>query len=77
MGWNDKPKATKKQRELFIELTADEKIIIDILKEKETVSIDEIYIKSAMSSSTVAATILNLELQNVVNCLPGKMYKLN
>jgi DNA processing protein len=77
MGWNDKPKATKKQRELFIELTPDEKIIVDILKEKETVSIDEIYIKSAMSSSTVAATILNLELQNVINCLPGKMYKLN
>ncbi|MFY7965884.1 MAG: DNA-processing protein DprA [Chitinophagaceae bacterium] len=77
MGWNNKPKKINKQRELFVELTADEKAIVDIIKEKDAVSIDEIYIKSAMSSSTVAATILNLELQNIINCLPGKMYKLN
>ena len=77
LGWQEKSKATKQQRELFIELSDDEKIIVDILKEKDLVSIDEIYTKSAMSSSTVAAVILNLELQNVVNALPGKMYKLN
>lgn len=77
LGWQQKIKSTKQQRELFIELSADEKNIVDILKQKDLVSIDEIYTKSAMSSSTVAAVILNLELQNIVNSLPGKMYKLN
>lgn len=77
LGWQEKSKKTKRQRELFIELSADEQIIVNILKEKDLVSIDEIYTKSAMSSSTVAAVILNLELQNVVNSLPGKMYRLN
>jgi DNA processing protein len=78
MGWQEKNKknAAKKQKQLFIELTVDEKIITDILKEKETVSIDDINAGSGLSSSAVAAAILNLELQNVVLSLPGKHYRL-
>jgi DNA processing protein len=77
MGWKEKTKTkTKKQKELFIELSPDEKHIIQLLQEKETVSIDEINLSSGLSSSSVAAALLNLELQNVVCSLPGKMYKL-
>jgi len=78
MGWADKKQKpnSKSQREIFIELSKDEKIIVDILNEKETVHIDEINLKSGLSNSAIAAAILNLELQNVVNGLPGKMYKL-
>lgn len=76
MGWQEKKKQPKKQRELFIELSAEEKIITDILKQKETVSIDELFIQSGLSSSSVAAAMLSLELQNVILSLPGKMYKL-
>ena len=79
MNWEDKAKNKKdkkSQRELFIELTAEEKIIVSILREKNTVNIDEINLKSGLSSSAVAAAILNLELQTVVLSLPGKMYQL-
>jgi DNA processing protein len=76
LGWQTKKITKKQQRELFIELNDDEKIIINILKEKDTTHIDEINIRSALSSSSVAAAILNLELQNVIAGLPGKMYKL-
>ena len=76
MGWQDKKITPNKQRTLFIELTEDEKIMLEILKEKEPQAIDDIYLKSARSSSAVAAALLNLELQNVVISLPGKMYKL-
>jgi len=47
-----------------------------ILNEKDTVHIDEINLKSGLNTSAVAAAILNLELQNVVGSLPGKLYKL-
>lgn len=79
MGWEEKSRKSgvRSQREIFIELSKEEKIIIDILNEKETVHIDEINLRSGLSSSAIAAAILNLELQNVVNGLPGKMYKLN
>jgi DNA processing protein len=76
MGWEKKKIKRPPQRELFIELSKEEKTITDILKEKDAVHIDELYIKSALSSSTVAAAILNLELQNVIASLPGKMYRL-
>jgi DNA processing protein len=78
MGWEEKNQKskTKSQKEIFIELSKEEKIIVDILNEKETVHIDEINLRSGLSSSAIAAAILNLELQNVVNGLPGKIYKL-
>ena len=79
MGWEEKTKSEKekkRQREIFIELSKEEKIVIDILKEKETVHIDEINLRSGLSSSAIAAAILNLELQGVINSVPGKMYNL-
>jgi DNA processing protein len=78
MGWQEQARPKKKQTlELFIDLSDDEKILVDLLKEKESLHIDELYLKSNLSSSTVAASILNLELQNVIASLPGKMYRLN
>jgi DNA processing protein len=66
----------KKQRELFIELTPNEKIIVDILQERESIQIDELYLRSGLSSSAAASALLTLEMQNVVISLPGKVYKL-
>ena len=77
LGWQTAPVKRKAQRELFINITTEEHKIIEILKEKDTVQIDELYLKSGLSSSEVAAAILNLELQNLVISLPGKMYKLS
>jgi len=77
MGWQEKKKKEpKKTRELFIELTEEEKIIINILNNAETISIDDINLLSGLSISSVAVAILNLEMQNVIQSLPGKMYRL-
>jgi DNA processing protein len=76
MNWKEAPKKVKQQRELFIELTPDEKIITDILKERENIQIDELYFKSGLSSSAVAQALLMLEMQGVVASLPGKVFKL-
>ena len=77
MNWGEKSKPTvKKQREIFIELSEDEKRIVTILREKEFTHIDELNLKSSLSSSAVAAAILNLELQSVILSLPGKLYQL-
>ncbi len=75
LGWQSKKINKKQQKELFIELSEDEKIIISILKEKDNTHIDEINMRSNLNSSSVAAAILSLELQNVIGSLPGKMYK--
>jgi DNA processing protein len=76
MGWKEKKATPKKQRELFIELSAEEQTVLQLLQQKEAVHIDEINAGIHLSSSTVAAAILNLELQGIVQSQPGKMYKL-
>ncbi|MFL5742526.1 MAG: DNA-processing protein DprA [Flavisolibacter sp.] len=76
MGWKDKRKELRQQRELFIELSTEEQQIVQLLQEKESIHIDELNLKSGLSSSAVAAAILNLEIQNVIVSQPGKMYKL-
>lgn len=77
MSWKQTPKSSaKKQRELFIELSPDEKIIVDILQQQESIQIDELYFKSGLSSSAVATALLMLEMQNIVLSMPGKVYKL-
>ncbi len=77
MGWVSTNKTRKKKtRELFITLTPEEKIIVSLLQQKEPVGIDELNLLSGLSSSAVAASVLNLEMQNVVVALPGKQYRL-
>ncbi len=76
MGWQPKKINRKAQRQLFAELSADELAITQILRNGNSMPIDELYLKSGLSSSAVAAAILNLEIQNIVASLPGKLYKL-
>ncbi len=77
MGWKEyKKPSAKKQRELFIELSDDEKIVVNILQQQQQIHIDELYIKSGLSSSAVASALLTLEMQSVINSFPGKMYRM-
>ena len=77
MNWKATPSKVKKQRELFIELTAEERIIVDILQAQENIQIDQLYFKSGLSSSAVAQALLMLEMQGIVSALPGKVFKLS
>ena len=76
LGWKEKKKNLNPQKELFIELTQDEKKVVSLLNEKTTCNIDELYIQSGLSSSRMASIILQLELKNIIRSLPGKMYAL-
>ena len=77
MGWKETTiRPVAKQKELFIQLNPDEKIVVDLLQEKISLHIDEIKRFSGLSNSNVASTILNLELQNIIVSLPGKIYRL-
>jgi DNA processing protein len=77
LGWTDvQPRPATPQRSLFANLSEEEKKVAALLKEKDTVHIDELNMHSGLSSSAVAAAILNMELEGMIQTLPGKMYKL-
>ena len=78
MNWKPVAKpAHKKQRELFIEFTPDEKIVVDILQQQDSIQIDQLYFKTGLSSSAMAAALLMLEMNGIVTSLPGKVYKMS
>jgi len=75
LGWEDvlnKPA----QKQLFVELNAEEEIIVNILKEQTNTAIDEITYKCNFAVSKVATLLLELEFKGVVNALPGKQFQL-
>ena len=77
MNWKPRKISDKGgQRSLFIELSENERCVYDLLYNHEAVHVDQIYFKTGLSSSAVAAALLSLEMQGIVAVLPGKQYKL-
>lgn len=76
LGW-DKQKTPKTvQQNLFPDLTENETIIYRYLLENKECGIDEFLSNTELSLPKIAAALLNMELQNIIKCLPGKIYKL-
>lgn len=75
LGWTERKKVNSKPRELFLALSEEEQKIVDLLDDNTTTSIDTLYIQSGLSSSQVAKALLNLEMQQVIQALPGKLFK--
>ncbi|RYY66403.1 MAG: DNA-protecting protein DprA [Chitinophagaceae bacterium] len=76
MGWSERQPASPAQKQLFIELSAEEQLIVRLLEEKAAVHIDELNLRSGLSSGQVASLLLHLELKGAIAPLPGKMYQL-
>lgn len=76
LGWEVIDDKNPKQTALFIELSDDEQIIFDILKENGELPIDLICFKTNMSVSKVSALLLNMEFAGIVKTLPGKVYRM-
>lgn len=77
MNWDVDNQKKATQTQLFVNLTIEEQLIVDILKDKDAVHTDVILKESSMNSSKVAGILLGLELQGLVKALPGKNYRLN
>lgn len=76
MGWEATDKVEALQSSLFIDLNPEEQKVIDLLKEKGELFIDQISAEIKLPVSRVSAMMLNLEFKNLLVALPGKMYKL-
>ena len=79
MSWKkEETKSEKvKQREILFELEPNEQTVVDAIRARDPMHIDELMLSLAMSSSHLASALLTLEMKGVVKGMPGKMYKLN
>lgn len=76
MRWDADTGKQAKQQQLFIELTEQERLLVDLMQTLEEAGIDRLMHELQLSTSAVAALLLELEFKGVVRSLPGKRYVL-
>ncbi|MCO6496045.1 MAG: DNA-processing protein DprA [Chitinophagaceae bacterium] len=78
MGWEKtSKKRTGRQRLIFPDLNPEEKIIVDLLQNEGPQNIDDLHLKTKLNGGAIAQALLMLEMQGLINSLPGKIYELN
>lgn len=76
MDWDTAKTKKNIQKKLFVELTDTEKNLVKIIEENPRIGIDRICMLAQLPGSKVASILLNLEFSGVVECLPGKIFKM-
>jgi len=77
MGWEIKRQKQKTvQGLLFHQLEPEAREIVDHLREKGELSIDELSTLCQCPVSRISPMLLDLELKGMVRCLPGSRYKI-
>jgi len=80
MLWDGKrtaPNNENKQRKLPLNLTEEELLIMETLHQSETLDIDELSAITELNINVLSKTLLSLEFEGHVVCLPGKRYKMS
>lgn len=76
MRWEKSAQRSATQTQLFVELTEDEKLIVNLLRTHQVLGIDQLMHDSRLKGSTMAGILLNLECKGVIKTHPGKRYSL-
>ncbi|MGC9343827.1 MAG: DNA-processing protein DprA [Bacteroidales bacterium] len=77
MGWergNQNP--APRQKILFTELSEEEEMVIEILKDEDKISLDSLGLKLNWPISKLSSILLNLEFEGIIRTYPGNYYKL-
>jgi DNA processing protein len=77
MRWDDIDVGKAIQKQLFVDLSEKETILVDILKTEKEAAIDTLTYKAGMTPSETASVLLELEFKGLVRSLPGKRFVLN
>ena len=75
MCWK-KPPREAVQRSLFPDLTDEEQVLVDYLKEHDEAQINRMTVELNQPLSQLLSILVELEFKGVVKALPGGIYKL-
>ena len=78
MFWENKqtPANKSKQQKLPLNLSPEETLIIETLQQNETLDIDELSMLTELNINVLSKTLLSLEFEGHITCLPGKRYRM-
>ncbi|WP_428230774.1 DNA-processing protein DprA [Flavobacterium sp.] len=75
LNWNIESKAKPIQKQLFVELEADEQKVYDFLLKNGKELLDTIALKCDFPIYKISGLLLNMELKGVIRPLPGKLFE--
>ena len=76
LNWQPEEVFKPVQKQLFVELTEDEKVVWRFLSEQGKEQLDLIALHCKIPTFKTASLLLNMELKGVVRPLPGKLFEL-
>jgi DNA processing protein len=76
MCWNKEKEKPVVQRAIFVDLTPDEQMLVDLLSKVENMQLNIIGIELNMPISKLASLLFELEMKGIVRCIPGGLYRL-
>lgn len=76
LNWELDSKQPVVQKQLFVELTSEEKVIYNYLKDNDKQLLDSIALECQMPIFKVASILLTMELKGVTRPLPGKLFEI-
>ena len=76
MGWEQSQVHMQIQRQLFSDMSEDERKVFLMLEEKKEADIDDIFLNSGLTPSKVASILLKMEFEGLIKSLPGKRYRI-
>lgn len=76
MNWDTSIENVSIQKSLFPNLNEEEQLILKIIEDKKEISLDILGLKTEMNSSKLSGILLKLELEGIVQQLPGMRYKI-
>ncbi len=74
MNWEPAHGPRTRQQALFRHFNDEERVVTELLAGQEPMHIEELFSRTTMNRSLLAATLLGLEMDGVVKSLPGKRY---
>jgi DNA processing protein len=77
LNWNlEDFRAKPQQKQLFVELSTEEKVIYDYLKDNEKKVLDIIALNCKIPTSKASSLLLSMEFKGVIRPLPGKLFQI-
>lgn len=76
MNWKTEPRKRVAQPELFSRLEGEVLQVARLLEGSEGTGIDELLSRSGATNAVLASALLHLELEGILQLLPGKRYRL-
>ena len=75
LNWNIENKGKTIQKQLFVELEADEQKVYDFLLKNGKELLDMIALQCDFPIYKISGLLLNMELKGVIRPLPGKLFE--